>query len=59
MISAKGNDLICNRLAARSFADQWLNPNGIPGITTHEAGGVVISIPKSELVSQDLAGLKA
>lgn len=53
-------NLVCNSLRVNSFNDQWNgSAAGIEGITSHSVGGIVISIDKNKLSTQDTEGLKA
>lgn len=49
--------LNCDKVPSNTFADQWGNINGIESITQHSIGGIVLSITRDKLLTQDVNGL--
>lgn len=49
--------LNCDKVPSNTFADQWGNTEGIESITQHSIGGIVLSITRDKLLTQDVDGL--
>nr|DAM56583.1 MAG TPA: collagen alpha 1(VIII) chain protein [Caudoviricetes sp.] len=49
--------LNCDKVPSNTFADQWGNTEGIESITQHSIGGIVLSITRDKLLTQDVSGL--
>lgn len=49
--------LNCDKVPSNTFTDQWNNSKGIESITQHGGGGIVLSIARDKLLTQDVNGL--
>ena len=51
--------LNCDKVPSNTFITQWDNSKGIESITQHNVGGIVLSITRDKLLTQDVNGLNA
>lgn len=51
--------LNCDKVPSNTFSTQWGNSEGIESITQHSIGGIVLSITRDKLLTQDVDGLNA
>ena len=49
--------LNCDKVPSNTFTTQWKNSKGIESITQHSGGGIVLSITRDKLLTQDVDGL--
>ena len=49
--------LNCDKVPSNTFSTQWSNSKGIESITQHDGGGIVLSITRDKLLTQDTDGL--